>query len=83
MARKTRTVITVVDKEELELLQYKEDLLFQLLLLMSQDRKGNYRIDKEHTALVEEATRLYLSDKTIPKHPLDNDEHSGRLEERI
>lgn len=49
-----------ISTEELEVLKYKDDLLFKLLLLMHQDSRGNYLIDAEYEALVEEALQLYL-----------------------
>lgn len=61
----------VISTDDLEQLQTKDDLLFQLLLLLNLTNKGDYSIDKEYEPVVDKAMSFYVhkpvSDDSVRK----------------
>lgn len=67
---------TVPTEKYIKVLKQKDDLLFHILILMSDDSEGNYIIDRKHKGVIDEAMGLYVPE-------LENNDNSRRPEARI
>jgi hypothetical protein len=68
--------ISLPSKKYIKVLKQKDDLLFHILILMSDDSEGNYIIDRKHKGVIDKAMVLYVPEP-------ENNDNSGRSKARI